>query len=164
MMSDQNGREGATNKSPGEREIQTWLISKLSERLGVKPEGVDVRKPFTSYGLSSRDAVELAGELAEWLARTLSPTLIYEYPSVEALSSYLSTDLDAEEPRAAVVDDLKAEAAPVAIIGIGCRLPGAQDPEEFWNLLRDGKDAVTEFPEDRRELRAYREADIRWGG
>jgi myxalamid-type polyketide synthase MxaD len=179
MMSDQNGREfpaapdaaagsnghgGATNKPPGGREVQSWLVSKLSERLGLKPEGVDVRKPFTSYGLSSRDAVELAGELAAWLGRRLSPTLIYEYPSVEALSNYLSSNLDSEEQVPAAVVDLKAESEPVAIIGVGCRFPGAQDPEEFWHLLRDGKEAVTEFPDGRRELLACHEAGVRRGG
>jgi natural product biosynthesis luciferase-like monooxygenase protein len=140
------------------------LITKLSERLSIKSDGVDVRKPFTSYGLSSRDAVELAGELAGWLGRKLSPILIYEYPSIETLSNYLATGLDAEEPGSIVVDDLKAEAEPVAIIGIGCRFPGARNPEEFWTLLRDGRDAVTEIPKNRPELLAYSEANTRWGG
>ena len=27
---------------------------------------------------------------------------------------------------------------PIAVIGLGCRLPGADDPEAFWQLLRDG--------------------------
>src|ERR1700722_46888 len=35
---------------------------------------------------------------------------------------------------------------PVAIIGMSCRLPGADDPRSFWRLLRDGADAVTEVP------------------
>ncbi len=39
---------------------------------------------------------------------------------------------------------------PVAIIGIGCRLPGgANSPEEFWKLLLNGTDAITKIPSDR---------------
>jgi acyl transferase domain-containing protein len=38
---------------------------------------------------------------------------------------------------------------PIAIIGIGCRFPGAKDPETFWQLLRDGVDAITEIPTNR---------------
>ena len=38
---------------------------------------------------------------------------------------------------------------PIAIIGIGCRFPGANGPEAFWNLLREGVDAITEIPPDR---------------
>ena len=35
---------------------------------------------------------------------------------------------------------------PIAIIGIGCRFPGANDPESFWRLLHHGVDAITEMP------------------
>ncbi|MGV9271374.1 SDR family NAD(P)-dependent oxidoreductase, partial [Kitasatospora sp. NPDC003701] len=38
---------------------------------------------------------------------------------------------------------------PVAVVGIACRFPGAGTPEEFWQLLRAGKDAVSEAPEGR---------------
>ena len=34
---------------------------------------------------------------------------------------------------------------PIAIVGMGCRFPGANNPEEFWQLLADGKDAVTKI-------------------
>ena len=38
-------------------------------------------------------------------------------------------------------------ADPIAIVGMGCRLPGGvTDPEAFWRLLRDGVDAVREVP------------------
>ncbi|UED87415.1 type I polyketide synthase [Streptomyces profundus] len=39
--------------------------------------------------------------------------------------------------------------APIAVVGVACRLPGAVDPTEFWRLLRDGVDAVGELPESR---------------
>ncbi|HEY3368666.1 MAG TPA: type I polyketide synthase [Symbiobacteriaceae bacterium] len=44
---------------------------------------------------------------------------------------------------------------PIAIIGIGCRMPGANNPGEFWDLLRDGVDAVTEVPRDRWDVDRY---------
>ena len=44
----------------------------------------------------------------------------------------------------------KGPREPIAVIGIGCRFPGGADnPETFWRLLRDGRDAVTEVPPDR---------------
>lgn len=43
-----------------------------------------------------------------------------------------------------------ARREPIAIIGMGCRFPGGADsPEAFWRLLRDGVDAVTEVGRDR---------------
>ncbi|WP_433511948.1 SDR family NAD(P)-dependent oxidoreductase [Nonomuraea sp. CA-143628] len=38
---------------------------------------------------------------------------------------------------------------PVAVVGVSCRLPQAADPGRFWQLLRDGVDAVTAVPEGR---------------
>ena len=32
---------------------------------------------------------------------------------------------------------------PIAIIGVGCRFPGAENPEQFWQMLLAGRDAVT---------------------
>ncbi|MFI0731688.1 SDR family NAD(P)-dependent oxidoreductase [Streptomyces sp. NPDC021225] len=44
------------------------------------------------------------------------------------------------------------EGEPIAIVGYACRLPKSPDPESFWRLLRDGEDAVTWLPCDRRTL------------
>ncbi|WTJ87542.1 SDR family NAD(P)-dependent oxidoreductase [Streptomyces sp. NBC_01538] len=39
---------------------------------------------------------------------------------------------------------------PIAVIGMGCRFPGGvRSPEDLWELLLDGKDAVSGFPTDR---------------
>lgn len=43
----------------------------------------------------------------------------------------------------------------IAIIGIGCRFPGANTPEEFWQLLINGKDAVSTVPADRWSIDEY---------
>jgi acyl transferase domain-containing protein len=51
---------------------------------------------------------------------------------------------------------------PIAIIGIGCRFPKAQNPESFWQLLRNGVDAITEVPSDRWYSDSNTHA--RWGG
>ena len=49
---------------------------------------------------------------------------------------------------------------PIAIIGMACRFPGGADnPEQFWQLLHDGVDAITEFPSDRWDIDQYYDAD-----
>lgn len=61
---------------------------------------------------------------------------------------------------------------PIAIVGIGCRFPGADGPESFWRLLADGIDAISEVPADRWSVDALYDADptvpgkmsTRWGG
>ena len=61
----------------------------------------------------------------------------------------------ATEPGAA----LSRERESIAIIGLGCRFPGADGPEEFWNLLREGRDAIREIPADRWDVDAYYDPD-----
>jgi len=135
--------------------IQAWLVSKLSERLGIESHEIDIREPFASYGLGSTEAVSLAGELAEWLGRKLSPALVYEYPTIEALARHLAGSPDVSESATRAGHDRKAKNEPIAIIGIGCRFPGANDPAAFWQLLRDGVDAIREVPADRFDQHAF---------
>src|SRR6185436_16409433 len=61
---------------------------------------------------------------------------------------------------------------PIAIVGLGCRFPGGADsPDAFWRLLRDGVDAVEEVPADRWDVDAFYDPDpeapskmtTRWG-
>ncbi|MDX3136697.1 beta-ketoacyl synthase N-terminal-like domain-containing protein, partial [Streptomyces europaeiscabiei] len=40
---------------------------------------------------------------------------------------------------------------PVAVVGLACRLPGADGPAAYWALLTEGRSAVTDMPQDRRE-------------
>lgn len=49
---------------------------------------------------------------------------------------------------------------PIAIVGMGCRFPGgANSPAEFWQLLSDGKDAITSVPGDRWDADSYHDAN-----
>ncbi len=66
-----------------------------------------------------------------------------------------------------------ARTEPIAIVGVGCRLPGgANDPETFWDLLQNGVDAIREVPADRWKVEDYFDPNpgtpgktcSRWGG
>lgn len=50
-------------------------------------------------------------------------------------------------------------AEPVAVIGLGCRFPGAKNPTDYWALLRTGGDAVREVPLERWDLTRHFSAD-----
>ncbi|MGH2510002.1 MAG: polyketide synthase, partial [Ktedonobacteraceae bacterium] len=61
---------------------------------------------------------------------------------------------------------------PIAIIGIGCRFPKADNPQEFWKLLSEGKNAIREVPAERWKIDDIYDPDpslpgktaSRWGG
>jgi len=97
------------------------------------------------------------------------------YPSEAApqLSPLKQAYLALEKMQAKLVALEQAQREPIAVIGMGCRFPGgANTPELFWQLLRDGRDAITEVPPDRWNIDAYYDSNpdapgkmsSRWGG
>lgn len=82
----------------GRREvIQSWLLSKISELLAMDADDLDVSEPLSTYGLGSIAAVSLTGDLEVWLGLELAPTLVWEYPTIEALTEYLASEAEAAE-------------------------------------------------------------------
>lgn len=61
---------------------------------------------------------------------------------------------------------------PIAIVGMGCRFPGADNPDSFWQLLVDGREAIGEVPPDRWDVESVYglrpsmpgKTSTRWGG
>ncbi len=137
-----NNKQQTTNNK--QQVIQTWLVSQIAQRLGASPDEIDLEEPFASYGLDSVQAVRLSAELEDWLGLKLPPTLAYDYPTIARLARYLAEikteDKHPQLPISSYQFPEKKEA--IAIIGIGCRFPGANNPEAFWQLLRNGKDAI----------------------
>lgn len=154
-------------------EIEAWLRTALAARTGLAPETIDVEKPFTSYGLDSLTAVSITGELSDWLGEDLSPTLAYDFPTIAVLARHLADAPSVGAARAATNGARASQNEPIAVVGMSCRFPGADNPEAFWQLLRDGVDAVREVPSDRWDYRAFYDPNpvpkpgkmnTRWGG
>jgi acyl carrier protein len=72
------------------RAIRERLISRLAGLLKVPPEEIDTGESFANYGLGSYQAIELAGDLAEWLGCEVPETLVWDYPTIDAVAEYLA--------------------------------------------------------------------------
>src|SRR5579883_1448925 len=143
--------------------LQHWLVTRIAERQHIAPERIDKHETFASYGLSSRDMVSIAGDLAVWLDRSLPPSLLYDYPSIQRLTAFL---MEADQPHTTAPAFQMAEQRPVAntepiaIVGLGCRFPGnANTPEAFWDVLARGYNAVSEIPRERWESQRFYDPD-----
>ncbi|MEH1780362.1 MAG: beta-ketoacyl synthase N-terminal-like domain-containing protein [Nostoc sp.] len=149
-------------KHYNQKDIEAWLILKVAEQLKIAPEQIDIQQPLAYYGLSSLVAVSIASELQELLERQLSPTLLYDYPSIETLAQHLAIGT-ATSPCSPfpVPRSLPINTNAIAIIGMGCRFPKAENPEAFWELLHQGIDAISEVPRSRWNAS---NSQVRWGG
>lgn len=170
----------------------------LTESHEVHPDAIVLIEPRTISRTSSgkiqryacREAF-LAGALKivhEWRDRDARPDakqngaapshprsgLVWDYLSTQSYSHRLAGNANGNGRHELHSGELtKARhAEPIAIVGIGCRFPGAADFDEFWTLLRNGVDAISEIPRERWDIAALYDPlpgtlakmSTRWGG
>jgi natural product biosynthesis luciferase-like monooxygenase protein len=143
------GKSATANEQQDARAIEDWLISYIVAEFDVSPADIDIHQPFVRVGMDSIRAVRLAADLGNWLGRELPPTLAYDYPNIGALAGNLVRENGVSAPTCAEPILRTAPSGPIAIVGIGCRFPGASGPAAFWELLAQGVDAVTQAPAGR---------------
>lgn len=130
-------------------EVRAWLTDRMARHLGLAPDRVDPDRPFAAFGLDSITMVRIAADLEAWLGRPLPATLLYEAPTIAAVARMLAAHEPDDQPRSGPGAAATPRHEPIAVIGIGCRFPGADSPEAFWDLLVEGRDAARELPPGR---------------
>jgi phthiocerol/phenolphthiocerol synthesis type-I polyketide synthase D len=153
---------------PDETSIRLFLMDRVADRCRLRPHEVDPDRPMVELGLSSRDAMELVGELEELTDRVLPPDMLYEFSTITRLARALTGgeqagrelagrelaggEEEASEKPAGRPSPADRDLSPIAVIGLGCRFPGGIDgPEAYWRFLLDRGDAIKVAPATRRE-------------
>ncbi|MBO3681853.1 type I polyketide synthase [Streptomyces sp. NEAU-YJ-81] len=117
------------------------------------PQAVEEGRAFKDLGFDSLTAVELRNLLREATGLRLPPTLVFDYPTSTSLAGHLREEIVGDAADAIVPDRVISAVDrddPIAIVAMSCRFPGGvRSPEELWQLLVAGDDAITPFPADR---------------
>ncbi|KAM3113405.1 phosphopantetheine-binding protein [Phormidesmis sp. 146-33] len=85
--------------------IQSWFVAQIAEQLAVAPGEIDVRETFENYSLDSAQALAVAGRAEKFLGFQLSPTLLWHYPTIAALSERLAEEAASDADLLAAIDD-----------------------------------------------------------
>ncbi|MFC9653516.1 type I polyketide synthase, partial [Streptomyces sp. NPDC056937] len=145
-------RVRALDEPEQDRLLSDLVRSEAAAVLGhSSADGVPEGRAFRDIGFDSLTAVELRKRLSGVTGLALPSTMVFDYPTPVELARYLRAEiLGSVLEVAGPVATGAADDEPLAIIGMSCRFPGGADsPEQLWDLVTHGVDAVTEFPVNR---------------
>ena len=164
----------------------------FSRGLKIPIERLDEDTVFNDFGIDSILIAELVVKIENELHIEINPTIFLEYPTISELAGYLKeefptlsttsiahTEIPIEEKinntetsiteKADLPSGKKTRA--VAVIGMSCNYPGADNIYQYWENLKNGVDSITEVPESRWKIADFFEKEGsegktygKWGG
>jgi len=145
------GRPARTDMTVAE--VRQWLRNWIANAVGQSPDSIDEAAPMVELGLASRDAVAMAADIEDRTGVTVSIAAAFEHPTIESLATWI-VEGDPEIDDTADETDWSrsgpVERVDIAVVGLATRLPGDMNtPEETWQALLEGRDAITDLPEGR---------------
>ncbi|KAL8453644.1 hypothetical protein Emed_000779 [Eimeria media] len=158
-------RGGKAEHKDQKKQIQHVVMSAAKSVLNDSAD-VLLDAPLQELGIDSLGAIEFRDAIQAALNVRLSATVLFDHPSIEALTNFLLTEVGDTEPAeaASVIDE-----APImedvsgfgtAVVGMACRFPGsANDPSSFWKVLSAGIDCISAIPKERFDVDAAYESD-----
>jgi myxalamid-type polyketide synthase MxaE and MxaD len=129
-----------------------WLRTAIAKNSNAPFELIGLDTPLATLGLSSQDGVALAEQLERTFGVSVNATLVYEHPTIRRIAVHVLGETVVRSD--ATATGLPAD-EPIAIIGIGCRFPGAASgPTAFINMLLSGGSGISEATSERRDWSA----------
>ncbi len=139
--------EGA-RAEPGSRSRTEAAIAGLwSEVLGL--EKIGIQENFFDIGGHSLLVAKVRAGIQTLFGIELSIAEMFKYPTVKALAERVEQGASgSREGQAAVHQRSAAATGEIAIVGMACRLPGAEDIDAFWHNLEQGIESVSFFSDE----------------
>ncbi len=149
-------RRRLVDRPPNERAsiVRELVHADIAAVLGhTTPDAIPPGRALQELGLDSLSAVELRNRLNHATGLRLPATLVFDHPTADALTDHLVEMILGDDTAPTSARTAPATAAhdePIAIVGMACRFPGGvRSPEDLWELVSEGRNAISGFPEGR---------------
>ncbi|MFE9069402.1 beta-ketoacyl synthase N-terminal-like domain-containing protein, partial [Streptomyces violaceusniger] len=144
-------RLAAESESGRQRMALALVREHAAATLGLaSADPVEASQAFSAFGFTSLTAVALRNRLNAATGARLAATVVFDHPTPAGLARHLVREITGRRGVQAPVRARGVSDEPVAIVAMGCHLPGeVATPEDLWRLVADGRDAIAGFPEDR---------------
>ena len=136
------------------RWLEELVATTIAAVLGHQsPDRIESDRALADLGFDSLTSLELRTRLSDATGVSLPATLVFDHPTPKALATYLrdlvsGTSVAARAAQPSAVAGHTSE--PIAIVAMSCRFPGGLNtPEQLWQFVESGGDAVGPFPADR---------------
>ncbi|MFE7564216.1 SDR family NAD(P)-dependent oxidoreductase, partial [Kitasatospora sp. NPDC057500] len=114
------------------------------------PAALHARRAFRELGFDSVLAVEFRNRLTAVTGLKLPGAVVFDHPNPVELARHLTGRLLERAEETAPVRATVQSDEPIAVVGMACRFPGGvNSPEDLWDLVASGTDAIGAFPADR---------------
>jgi polyketide synthase 13 len=133
-------------------ELREWMRNWVANATNTSPDSVNESAPLIELGMASRDAVAMASDIEDYTGVVVTATMAFRHPTIESLATVIvegEPELEdaGDEDWSREVDEGRTN---IAIVGVGTRFPGDMNtPDEMWQALLEGRDAITDLPEGR---------------
>ena len=127
--------------------VRTQIASVLGHQTAA---AIPQDRAFKDLGFDSLLGVELRNRLSRATELRLPATFIFDHPTPIELAERLLEELEGTKKNPTPINKTTTTEEPVAIVGMGCRYPGGVgSPQELWDLVAEGRDAISGLPTDR---------------
>jgi acyl-CoA synthetase (AMP-forming)/AMP-acid ligase II/acyl carrier protein len=123
--------------------IQTWMRERIAKQLKMAPAAIDPDEEFAYFGLDSLTLVGISGELENWLSCSVSPKLLFNYPTINELSTFLATASGKHRANSSTTDFLEPK-EPTATIAPFDDEPREAKPEKSVREILANLDDLSE--------------------
>jgi acyl transferase domain-containing protein/acyl carrier protein len=137
-------------------EVEGVLIREVARILDEPANDLDPSRSLSELGVDSLGYCTVSAFVERQYGVAVPPQVLFEFASVQATATHVADLLAGRKLEAPVAaepvvtpeaaDTVAYSSRDIAIVGLACRLPGANDSNQYWDLISGGQSVLREFP------------------